>query len=151
MIMKSLFILLTLASSTFAELPDGPGKVEVEKICQQCHEIQRAIGPRQDHDAWASTVSKMVNLGAVGTNEQFYAIIEYLSAHYPADPLPKINANTARAIEFESAFSMRRSVAARLIAHREKNGPFKSAEDIEKVPGVDAASIEKRKDRLVFQ
>lgn len=134
-----------------AQLPEGPGKAEVEKVCQQCHELQRSISPRQDRDGWAGTVNKMISLGAQGTNAEFLEIVDYLSLHYPGEPLPKIDANHARAIDFESAFTLRRSQSALIIAYREKNGPFKSVEDLEKVPGVDAMKIEKHKDRLVFE
>jgi len=61
-----------------------------------------------------------------------------------------INVNEARAIELESRLSLRRSQAAAVIAYRSKNGKFKSLEDLKKVPGVDAAKIEAKKDRIVF-
>jgi competence protein ComEA len=41
--------------------------------------------------------------------------------------------------------------AAAIIEYRAKNGPFKSIEDLKKVPGIDAAKIEARKDRLTFE
>ncbi|HKX30835.1 MAG TPA: helix-hairpin-helix domain-containing protein, partial [Blastocatellia bacterium] len=46
--------------------------------------------------------------------------------------------------------SLRRSQAAAIIQYRAKNGKFKSIEDLKKVPGVDAAKIEAKKDRLTF-
>jgi competence protein ComEA len=141
---------VVLINSASAQLPEGPGKAAVERICQQCHEVQRSISLRQDRDGWSGTVSKMISLGAQGTNSDFNAVIDYLATHYPGEPLPKIDANTARAIDFESAFSLRRSQSALLIAYRAKNGPFKSLEDLKKIPGVDFAKIEKHKDRLVF-
>ncbi len=138
------------AGTALAQAPEATGKADFERVCAQCHELARATSMHQDHDGWAGEVNKMVSLGAQGTNSQFVAIIDYLSSQYPADPLPKIDANKARAIDFESAFSLRRSQSAVIIAYREKNGPFKSVSDLEKVPGVDAAKIEKHKDRLVF-
>lgn len=140
-----------LFSSASAQTPDAnAGKADFERICQQCHELARSTSLHQDRDGWAGTVSKMISLGAQGTNSQFVAIIDYLAATYPGQPLPKIDANTARAIDFESAFSLRRSQSALIIAYREKNGPFKSVADLEKVPGIEASKIEKHKDRLVF-
>jgi competence protein ComEA len=59
--------------------------------------------------------------------------------------------NKAAAIEFESGLSLRRSQAAAIIRYREKHGPFKSIKDLKKVPGVDAAKIEAKKDRLIFE
>ncbi len=142
---------LTIACCAWAQLPEGPGKVEVEKICTQCHELQRAISLHQDYDGWAGTVGKMISLGAQGTNKDFLLVVDYLAKNYPGEPLPKVNVNTARAIDFESLLTIRKSQSAQIIAYREKNGPFKSIEDLEKVPGIDVAKIEAHKDRLVFE
>ncbi len=68
----------------------------------------------------------------------------------PGEEVPKIKVNEARAIELESGLSLPRSQAAAIIQYRNKNGDFKSIEDLKKVPGVDVAKIEARKDRLVF-
>ena len=38
----------------------------------------------------------------------------------------------------------------RLIQYREKNGPFKSIADLKKVPGIDPAKIDAKKDRITF-
>ena len=56
-----------------------------------------------------------------------------------------------RAIDLESGLSLRRSQAAAIIQYREKNGPFKSIEELKKVPGIDIEKIEAKKDRLVFE
>ena len=37
-----------------------------------------------------------------------------------------------------------------MIAYREKNGLFKSVDDLKKVPGIDAKKIDAKKDRLYF-
>lgn len=139
------------AVPALAQLPDGPGKAETEKICSQCHDLARSISLRQDHAGWQATMDKMVTLGAKGTDKEFEAVVNYLAAHYPADEVPRINVNKARAIDLESGLSLRRSQAAAIVEYRDKNGPFHSIQDLEKVPGVDAAKIEAKKDRLTFQ
>lgn len=143
--------ILILTCCAWAQLPEGAGKEEVERICTQCHELQRSISLHQDHDAWAGTVSKMIGLGAQGTNKDFQLIVDYLAKNFPGEPLPKVNVNTARAIEFESLLTIRKSQSAQIIAYREKNGPFKSLDDLKKVPGIDSAKIDAHKDRLIFQ
>ena len=142
---------LLLGVPAFAQLPDGPGKAETEKLCSQCHEVERSIAPRQDRAAWQTTIEKMVALGAKGTEKEFAVVLDYLSSHYPADEVPRINVNKARAIELESALSLPRSQAAAIIEYRTKHGDFKSIADLKKVPGVDAAKIEAKKERLAFQ
>ena len=141
---------LLLAGTASAQLPDGAGKAETVKICSQCHELARSISLHQDRAGWQATMDKMVTLGAPGTPEEQKAVVDYLAANYPAEEIPKIHVNTARAIEFESGLTLKRSQAAAIIQYREKNGPFRSISDLEKVPGIDAAKIAAKKDRLVF-
>jgi competence protein ComEA len=141
--------LLSVAAA-FAQLPPGPGKAEAEKLCGTCHEIERSLAPRQDRTGWKSTIDKMVNLGATGTEKEFEMVLEYLAKNYPAPDVQRLNVNTARAIEFESTLGIPRSQAAKIIEHRDSKGPFKTIEDLKKVPGVDVAKIEAKKDRLAF-
>jgi competence protein ComEA len=147
---KALLVALLLTPGAFAQLPDGAGKAETEKICSQCHEIERPPSLRQDRAGWQSTIDKMVNLGAKASDKDLQLVLDYLAAHYPAEDVPRLNVNTARSIELESTLSLKRSEAAAIIEYRTKHGPFKSIEDLKKVPGVDIAKIEAKKDRLTF-
>ena len=144
-------MLITLfAAGAWAQLPDGPGKAETEKLCSQCHELERSVSPRQDRDAWQATMNKMITLGATGTDQEFRAVVDYLAKNYPGEGVARINVNKARAIELESGLTLKRSEADAIIDYRTKHGDFKSIEDLKKVPGVDAAKIEAKKDRLTF-
>jgi len=138
------------STNLFAQLPEGTGREETERLCKGCHELERSISRRQDREGWQVTINKMVAFGTKGTDEELALILDYLTKHYPAEELPPVNVNKAAAIELESRLSLRRSQAAAIIAYRTKNGKFKSIEDLKKVPGVDAAKIEAKKDRIVF-
>ena len=148
---KALLTIAFVASAAWAQLPDGPGKAETERLCSQCHELARSISLRQDRAGWEATVDKMVSLGAKATDKETGAVIDYLAAHFAAEEVPRINVNKARAIDLESGLTLRRSEAAAIIEYRTKNGPFKSIADLKKVPGIDATKIEGKKDRLVFE
>lgn len=147
--MRTLALFL-FATAAYAQLADGPGKAETQRICSQCHELDRSISLRQDRAGWQATMDKMVTLGAKGTDKEFDLVVTYLTAHYPADDVPRINVNTARAIDLESGLTLRRTQAAAIVEYRTKNGPFKSIDDLKKVPGIDAAKIDAKKDRLAF-
>jgi competence protein ComEA len=131
-------------------IPDGPGKEATQKICAQCHELEKSFSIKQDRDGWQRTVNKMVALGAKGTDEELKVVVEYLVKNFPADEVPKINVNKAEAIDLESGLSLRRSQAAAVIQYRKKNGDFKSIEDLKKVPGIDTEKIDAKKDRISF-
>jgi competence protein ComEA len=142
--------LLLLTTGAWAQSAEVPGKAEASRICIQCHEYERSIAPRQDRAGWQATMDKMVALGAKGTQKELDSIVDYLAATYPGEDVPKIKVNEARAVELESGLSLTRSQAAAIIQYRTKNGDFKSIEDLKKVPGIDAAKIEAKKDRLSF-
>jgi competence protein ComEA len=148
---KALMAVAFLAGGAWAQLPDGPGKAETERLCSQCHDLARSISLRQDRAGWETTVDKMVSLGAKATDKETGAVIDYLAAHFAAEEVPRINVNKARAIDLESGLTLRRSEAAAIIEYRTKHGPFKSIDDLKKVPGIDAAKIEAKKDRLIFE
>src|SRR4030095_15725586 len=141
---------MAIASQVRA-LPDGPGKAETQRLCAQCHELDKAFSLSQDRVGWQATIRKMVGFGMKGTEEEQNLVLEYLVKNFSADELPKLNVNKAEAIDFESALSLKRSQAAAIIQYREKNGPFKSIEDLKKVPGIDLEKIEAKKDRLTFE
>jgi len=143
--------LALFAAGAYAQLPDGAGKAETQRLCVQCHELERSISPRQNRAGWQATMGKMASLGMKASDEDMQIVLDYLSRNYPASDLPPINVNKCRAIDLESGLSLTRSQAALVIQYRAKNGDFKSIEDLKKVPGVDTAKIEAKKDRLVFQ
>lgn len=138
------------ASSIAAILPDGPGKLEAEKLCQGCHDMAQSISLRQDRNGWATTLTRMVGLGVKATDQELHTLVEYLATHFPAEELPPVNVNTARAIQLESRLSLKRSEAAAILRHREQYGAFGSLADLLSVPGIDVAKIEAKKERLVF-
>lgn len=133
-----------------SQLPDGPGKAETLKLCSECHEVERVTSQHQNMAGWQETIGKMTALGMTATDAETKAVVGYLAKHFPAEAVPKLNVNTATQIELESALSLRRSQAAAVIAYRTKNGNFKSMDDLKKVPGLDAASLDSRKDRVTF-
>ncbi len=143
-------LLLLFSVTALAQLPEGPGKAETERLCQTCHDLQKAVSLRQDEAGWGGTVNKMVELGAQVSSDDTVAIVTYLAKSFPAEELPSLNLNKARAIQLESRLSLKRSEAAAIIKYRKEHGDFTSLEDVKKVPGIDFAKIEAKKDSLVF-
>jgi len=134
----------------WGQLPEGPGREETQQLCSDCHELERSISLRQDRNGWKGTINKMISLGAQVTEQEFSMVLEYLSAHFPAQTLPPLNVNAAKAIDFETRLSLRRSEAAAVIEYRTRHGNFKSIEDLKRVPGVNPAKIEAKRDSLIF-
>src|SRR5262245_8231367 len=119
------FALLSLFAALFAggewgrtaagpdrPLPDGPGKEETQKLCSQCHDMDKSVSVSHDRAGWRRTIEKMLAFGAKASDREFNAVLDYLTMNFPADDVPKINVNKAAAIEFESGLTLRRSQAA---------------------------------------
>src|ERR1700761_2712049 len=143
-----LFLLTGLAQGD--DLPDGPGKAATIRICGKCHSPERAASLHQPRNAWEETVVKMVKLGAQGTDEEFDAVLTYLSKNFGRETPGPINMNTADAVDLEAGLLLLRSQAQAVIQYREANGNFKSLDDLRKIPGLDFQKIEAKKTRLVF-
>ena len=150
---RASWIALTLASAAaFAQnLPEGHGRAETLKFCTQCHELARSISPRQDREGWNQTLTKMTAFGMRTKQDEYAAMLEYLAKQYPAEDVPRVNVNTARAIDLEATLSLRRSQARQVLEYREKHGAFKSLADLKKVPSLDAAKLDEKRDRILFQ
>ena len=77
-----------------ATLPDGPGKAETTRVCGKCHLLEQAVSLRQGQAGWKETVSKMIDLGAEGSDAEFSAILNYLAKNFgggnsnPSSPAP---------------------------------------------------------------
>src|SRR5689334_5419509 len=141
---------VAMAGVASAQLPDGPGKDTVVKVCGTCHEPNRAAAQRLTREGWEQTVADMRWRGAKGTDEEFATVIEYLVTNFLGEAPARLNMNRATSVELESVVLLLRKEASALIACRDKTGGFKSADDIKKCPGVDMKKIEAAKDRITF-
>jgi competence protein ComEA len=127
-------------------LPDGPGKDATVKACGMCHETRRAASVRLTREGWAAVIDGMIKRGAKVSNEEFPVVLEYLATNFLGQAPQPLNVNTAQQIDFESAGGLLRSEAAAVVRYREKNGRFKSLDDLKKVPGLDFKKIDSRRE-----
>jgi competence protein ComEA len=130
-------------------LPDGPGKEVTVKACGPCHEARRAASVRLTRDGWAAVIDGMRQRGAPVSDETFPVILDYLSTYFLGEAAQPLNVNTASQIDFDAAGGLLRREAAAVVQYRDKNGRFKSLDDLKKVPGLDFKKIESRRDSMV--
>jgi competence protein ComEA len=143
---------LMFAGMACAQFPDLPGKDLTLKVCSNCHEPDRAASLRQNQDGWAATIARMADQAGFPmlSDDDYNAVLGYLSKAFPAPALPPLNINSASAIDMESALSLLHSQAILIVTYRDKNGKFKSLDDLKKVPGLDFSKLEAKKDRITF-
>src|ERR1035437_9899287 len=89
---------------------------------------------------------KMSTQGAEGTDTQFGEILDYLILNFRKP----INVNLASAKSLEAELELSTKEAEAIVAYRERNGAFKSVEELKKVPGLDAKKVEAARDWLAF-
>jgi competence protein ComEA len=88
----------------------------------------------------------MGDRGAEGTDEQFEAIIVYLTKNFG-----RTDVNQAAAEEIASGLGFSAKEAEAIMEYRKKNGDFKSWRDLTKVEGLDAAKVEAKKDHIAVK
>jgi competence protein ComEA len=146
--------LLASAQAQSPDLPPGRGKAQFQRICSGCHGTDMVVKLRMSPDQWAATVDDMVNRGASGTDDDFEAIVKYLSTNFSGSKsdasTAKVNVNTADAAQLTSALGLKEADAAAIVAYRKNNGDFKDWSDLQKVSGIDQKKLESQKDRIVF-
>ena len=149
-ILMAVVMCALFTSVSWGQFTDGEGKDLTIKTCGSCHEPERAASLRQDKDGWAATIENMKSQGLTVSDADYNVVLNYLSMAFPANAVKPLNINTASAIDLESTLSLLRSEAAAIIAYRDKHGKFKTLDDVKKVPGINAAKIDAKKDRITF-
>ncbi len=153
MLMSKISCVLVLAGacSRAADLPDGPGKVTVQRVCGNCHAAQIVMGRKASKEGWERIVSDMVEKGATATDAEFDEVLVYLTKNFPDTGVTaKINVNTATTEDLAATLEIPNGVAAAIVKYRSEKGNFRSAEDLKKVPGLDEKKVDDKKDRLIY-
>ena len=154
--MRNLSLLALCATLTFltgtakADLPPGVGHDETVKVCGKCHSPEQAASMRQTRTGWEETISKMVNMGSEGTDEEYERVLDYLTKQFGPEAPKPIEINKASSIELEAGLGLTRSESAALVKYRTEKGEFKTLDDVKVVPGIDFKKVEARKARLKF-
>jgi competence protein ComEA len=145
-------VVTAFSQAAFAQdiLPDGPGKKETLQVCSACHEAAKAISVKLTREGWIETVERMKAFGASGSDEEFAAVVEYLSTNFKGDTVRPLDMNTAEAIDLESVLQLLRRESRAVLDYRARHGQFSSLDDLKGLDPAIFKKIEARKDRIVF-
>ena len=147
------------APQNHPEMPDGAGKDITIATCTKCHSITNVTSQHKDKDGWTATITKMVGYGATGSDDDFEAILNYVNKYYGMDAPPadaaaaahaKIVVNKETAAQLTTDLGLTADESAAVVSYREKNGSFKTIDDLKKVPNVDAKKIDAKASDLDF-
>jgi hypothetical protein len=148
--MKSLLVLVPVVFFCLApvhaqSLPEGPGKSVFENTCGGCHGADIVIGQTGTRDVWQDTVDSMRSRGALGTDEDFKTIVNYLTTYFGVP----VNVNTAAAKELVDNLNLTSAEADAIVKARDKS-KFKDYSDLAKVDGLDMKKLDPIKSRIKF-
>jgi competence protein ComEA len=132
------------------EFPAGEGRDAVMRLCVKCHSPNIILANGQNRQGWENTITKMARLGAVGTDDDYADIADYLTANFPPSTIQKVFVNMATDKQLAAILDISLDEAKSIIAYRDKIKGFKSIDEMKQVPGVDAKKIDAKKDNLVF-
>ena len=126
-------------------LPQGPGRAAVLKVCNDCHGAEAAVGQLKTRDEWSKTLDEMAANGAQASDDEWNQILEYLDKHFSL-----IFVNKADGKTLANALDVAEDQGLAIVRYREVHGPFGTIDDLKRVPALDPARIDARKDRFVF-
>jgi competence protein ComEA len=127
-------------------LPDAPGKDVVERACTSCHGVDYMTIGERTIPVWRETLDVMKSYGATASDEDWKTVTDYVIAN-----LATVSVNKATPPEVALVLAMPAKAAEEVVAYRDKQGGFKSIDDLKKAPEVDSAHVEAVRSRLKFE
>jgi len=119
----------------------------VEAICSECHTTERIASQQLTKPQWADKVLEMLQEAPDVKQSERDTIVEYLAKNFPAHA----NVNKADAKELQATLEISAESASGIVNYRRQNGSFKTLDDLKKVPGVDAAKLDAKRDIIDFK
>jgi mono/diheme cytochrome c family protein len=82
------------------DLPDGPGKAVVAKVCGACHGVDYVTNLKHTKAEWKSVVDTMIGYGATATDQEIDTIVDYLAKNFGRSEgqIERAAAKSARAV-----------------------------------------------------
>ncbi len=116
-------------------------RAEVTEIVEPGRSRDAAASPQSEPGSAASPASR----GRVARSRPASARRAGGQGRDPAAPAALVDPNTASAADLQKLPGIGSALAARIVALREKSGPFRTAEDLLKVNGIGPAKLAKLK------
>lgn len=133
------------AAVVAGDLPPGPGRETLIRVCSDCHGVDLMEGQRRTRNQWREVVEDMVSRGANAADDDTKVIINYL-----ATVLGRVNVNKAAESDLETVLELAPAEASAIVSYRTKAGEFKAINDLKNVPGLDFSKVEAKKERITF-
>jgi competence ComEA-like helix-hairpin-helix protein len=124
---------------------DDPYAELFAQTCNRCHDGARITAVRRTRDEWQDVITKMIEKGAMGSEEDFLNVFGYLRRHYG-----KVYINSATADEITTSLALSGKDADAILAFRKAHGAFQDFDAVRKVPDIDVKTLDDHKDAVAF-
>jgi len=145
MLLAPTAVLTTIAVAQAQQPRQESAEETFSRVCGACHSTAIATSSRRTRHQWLQTVGQMRSRGAAGSDDDFRAIVDYLSEHYG-----RVNVNVATAAEIETATDFSSGQADAIVAYRRVHGTINDFDELRKVPGLDPAQLQANTDAFTF-
>ncbi len=140
-----LIIVAAVAAAARAQEPDDQSAGAFQRVCSSCHDSQRILATRRTRTQWEEIIGKMIDRGAMGTDEDFTAAEDYL-----LKVSGRVNVNRATAADLSKVLGIPDKQASAIVDYRKANGDFADLDALCKVPGVDVEKLKAEQDAISF-
>ncbi len=141
----ALTAMLGAAMHASARPRQSPSEDAFFKVCSDCHDPDRIRETRRTRSGWEDVIYQMIDKGAVGTDQDFNLVLQYLLGHYGM-----VNVNQATTEEIALVTGLSSKEADAVVVYRKENGNFKNFDALAKVPGLDAQKLEAARPGILF-
>ena len=132
-------------SAQNGDLPAGEGRETVIRICGDCHGVEKIPSPRRSRAEWQDLVEEMAGRNGVATPDDIRTIVQYVVVNFG-----RVNVNRASGADLVEIVQLTAAEASAIVEFRTREGDYLTLEDLRKVPKLDFARIQERKDRIGF-
>jgi competence ComEA-like helix-hairpin-helix protein len=126
-------------------LPDSPETSTYVRVCAHCHSLDRIESKHRTKSEWSATIEQMLDDGAEMTDEEYETVLDVLIRNFGA-----VSINRAAAEDLVTILAISSKDAGAIVAYRTAHGNFADFDALKKVPDVDVAALEARKDAIRY-
>jgi competence protein ComEA len=127
-------------------LPDAPGKAVVSRVCTKCHGVENIAPSERTVPVWRDTFELMKGYGAEATDDEWQTIRDYIMTN-----IAYLSVNKATTEDLVVFFGIDEKTARGVVTYRDKQGAFKTVDDLKKVPEIEATKVDALQSRLIFE
>jgi competence protein ComEA len=128
-----------------AQAAEDPDTGLFVRKCSNCHDIKQIVSRRRGRTEWETVINKMIEQGLEGTGPEMETIFAYLNRTYG-----KVAINRAPADELIAVLAISQKDADAIVAYRKTAGPIADFDALKKIPGIDLALLEQKKEAIEF-